>query len=32
VLAKVGGTGKVAFFNRSGSTHLVVDVVGYSVD
>jgi hypothetical protein len=32
VLAKVGGTGRVAFFNRSGSTHLVVDVVGYSVD
>ncbi len=32
VLAKVGSTGKVAFFNRSGNTHLVVDVVGYSVD
>jgi uncharacterized protein (DUF1501 family) len=32
VLAKVGTTGRVAFFNRSGNTHLVVDVVGYSVD
>jgi uncharacterized protein (DUF1501 family) len=32
VLAKVGPTGGVSFFNRSGNTHLVVDVVGYSAE
>lgn len=31
VVAKVGGNGKVGFYNRSGKTNIIVDVVGYSV-
>ncbi len=29
VVAKVGADGKVAVYNHSGSTHVVVDVVGW---
>jgi uncharacterized protein (DUF1501 family) len=32
VVAKVGDNGSVSFFNSSGSTNLIVDVVGYTVD
>ncbi len=31
VVAKVGEGGKVSLFNRAGSAHLIVDVVGYTV-
>ena len=31
VLAKVGASGSVSFYNSAGTTDLVVDVVGYSV-
>jgi hypothetical protein len=32
VAVKLGSDGRIAFFNRIGSTHLVVDVSGYFLD
>lgn len=31
VVAKVGNNGKIGFYNRSGKTNIIVDIVGYSV-
>ncbi len=32
VIAKVSGTGRVSIYNSAGSTHVIVDVVGYFTD